>query len=275
MIEGSPGFSVLPWAPSLWPGSGPSLFQFCTGAGRGDLCGAVWLQGIPHGPWSEVAEENHKDDSNPCVSAASPAGGWAVISIADTEIDCKWILPFGCPAWPWWSHRPVPCCRVNVPALRAGWEFEWEGLSYGNSPQWTNLPALISWVVFSLIFQLLSWQRLELNFGLTEHPQLEPVQWEDEVLAVSGRKVLTLHWEFQEWEIFFVVYLCSYGYICLRFKQDWGVSAIPQHTKQPQLLRAPSQNTSVMFPDCWLSQTKGCPAPGGLARTDASLVQIS
>lgn len=45
--------------------------------------------------------------------------------------------------------------------------------------------------------------RAELNFRLTEHPQLEPAQREDEVLAVSGRKVLSSHWEFQEWEIYF------------------------------------------------------------------------
>lgn len=85
-----------------------------------------------------------------------------------------------------------------------------------------NSSALISRVTFfsSPSTYELTKTRAQLNFGLTEHPQLKPVQWEDEVLAISGRKVLTLPWEFQEWEIFFVVYLCSYGYICLLFKQD-------------------------------------------------------
>lgn len=44
--------------------------------------------------------------------------------------------------------------------------------------------------------------RTQLNFRLTEYPQFKPVQWEDEVLAVSGRKVLILCRDFQEWEIF-------------------------------------------------------------------------
>lgn len=33
-------------APWLGSGSVPALFQFCMGAGQGDLCGAVGLQGI-------------------------------------------------------------------------------------------------------------------------------------------------------------------------------------------------------------------------------------
>lgn len=40
---------------------------------------------------------------------------------------------------------------------------------------------------------------------------------------------------------FVVVYLYSYCYICLQFEQDWGVAAITQRAKQPQLLGAPSE----------------------------------
>lgn len=80
---------------------------------------------------------------------------------------------------------------------------------------------------------------------------------------------------FRSGNFFFAVYLYSYCYICLLFKQDWGIAAIPQYTKQPQLPRAPSQTISVMFSEYWLPQMEGHLGHGELTRTDASLRQIS
>lgn len=70
-LERSPGFSVSSLA-GTW--QCPCPVSVLHGGWAGDLCGALRLQGIPQGPWAEVAEENH-DHSGPCVSAASPAGG--------------------------------------------------------------------------------------------------------------------------------------------------------------------------------------------------------
>lgn len=101
------------------------------------------------------------------------------------------------------------------------------------------------------------------------------MQWEDEELVISGRKVLTLHRESQEWEIFFVVYLCSCGYICLfvqaRLRCFCNTTA---HGTGP----APeSPQTKYSCDVCRLLaiQTEGRPAPEEPARADAALVQIS
>lgn len=123
----------------------------------------------------------------------------------------------------------------------------------------------------------MSWQRLEHSWildSLSTH-SLSQCSGKMRCWLFLGGRCSPCLGNSRSGKFFFVVYLCSYGYICLLFKQDWGVSATPQHTKQPQLLRAPRTNISVMFADCWLSQTEGRPAPRELARTDSLLVKIS
>lgn len=181
-LERSAGLSVLLWAPC--PVSG--LHGGCTGR-------FVWGSSTArdsHSPWAEVDEENHEGDSSPCVSAASsmedklwyplPAQKYRLQMNPSSVLQCQCACSDD---------------RMRVSVTRT----ELQRLSSVSKLIYLNFQGCF----FShLSTSELSKARAQLNFGLTEHPQLEPAQWEDEVLAASGRKVLTLHWKFQEWEIF-------------------------------------------------------------------------
>lgn len=213
-------WSVLTRVPSLGPGSGPSPFRFCAG---GFVRWQHDCQGFPAFPLSDLAKEEHKDEADPCASALIPAGGWAVELLPPPPAqkchpDLTQVLSLSLKAAQCEDH-----CSDGRMAFCNGKDWA-RGALHSEQIYMPNFPGFFSLDLSSFLWQIRS--RAELSCRLLECPQLEPAQWEDGVLAVSERKALASHWEFQEWE-FFSFYLYSYCYICLLFKQEWCIAAIP------------------------------------------------